>query len=134
MDLASLNKAVVKRFNREFMEKADMKVLPEIVADDFINHTAAKMVSKDLAGLIRFIEILHGGFSEIKVDIHEMIAEGDLVATRKTIHAMHTGMIFGHAPTGKSVTFCVMDFVRLRNGKYIAHWGQNNVMEVIGQL
>jgi hypothetical protein len=28
----------------------------------------------------------------------------------------------------------VMDFVRLRDGKYIEHWGQNNIMQVIQQL
>ena len=40
----------------------------------------------------------------------------------------------GHKPTGRQVTFNIMDFVRLRNGKYIEHWGQNNVMQVIQQL
>lgn len=128
------NKAVVMRFNREFMEQGNMEVLKEIVADDFINHTAIDAVPKNVEGLKQFITILHAGFSDFHIDIHEQIGEGDVVATRKTIHATHTGEIMGHPPTGKQVAFKVMDFVRLRDGKYIEHWGQNNVLQVIQQL
>ncbi len=40
----------------------------------------------------------------------------------------------GRLPTGKQVIFNVMDFVRLRDGKYVEHWGQNNIMQLIQQL
>lgn len=127
-------KEVVIRFNREFLEKNNTEVLKELVADSFINHTAAPGIPKDVSGLIQFIGMLHKGFPDIKIEIHDMIAEGDLVATRKTFHATHLGEIMGHAPTGKKVTFNVMDFVRVQNGKYVEHWGRNDVMQVIQQL
>jgi predicted ester cyclase len=128
------NKAIVIRFNKEFLEKGNVEVLKEIVADDFINHTADSTVPNNVEGLKQFIAMLHKGFSGIRIDIHEQVGENDLVATRKTIWAMHTGEIMGHPPTGKQVIFRVMDFVRLRDGKYIEHWGQNNIMQVIQQL
>jgi predicted ester cyclase len=78
--------------------------------------------------------MLHKGFSNIDIDIHEQVEENDIVATRKSIRATHTGEIMGHQPTGKAVVFNVMDFVWLRDGKYIEHWGQNNIMQVIQQL
>jgi predicted ester cyclase len=130
----SRNKAVVIRFNKEFIEQGNMDVLQEIVADDFINHTAVKTVSKDVEGLKQFIKLLHSGFSDFNITIYEQLEENDVVASRKTIEATHTGEILGHLPTGKKVVFNVMDFVRLRDGKYVEHWGQNNVMQVIEQL
>lgn len=130
----SVNKAVVLRFNKELMENCNKQALEELVADDFINHTAAGTVTKDRQGLLQFIKLLHTGFSDFRVEIHEQVEEGDVVASRKTIYARHTGEIMGYAPTGKAVEFKVMDFVRLREGKYIEHWGQNNVMQVIGAL
>jgi len=78
--------------------------------------------------------MLHKGFSNFRVDIHKQVGENDIVATRKTIEATHTGEIMGHKPTGKQVVFNVMDFVRLRDGKYIEHWGRNDIMQVIQQL
>ena len=128
------NKEVVIRFNKEFLERGNIEVLKEIVADDFINHTAVSSVPNNVDGLIQFVSMLHTGFSNFNVDIHEQVSENDIVATRKTIHATHSGEIMGHKPTGRQVTSYVMDFVRLRNGKYIEHWGQNNVMQVIQQL
>jgi predicted ester cyclase len=128
------NKAVVLRFNKEFLERGNIEVLKEIVADDFINHTAASSVPNNVDGLIQFVSMLHKGFSNFDIDIHEQVSENDIVATRKTIHATHSGEIMGHKPTGKHVAFSVMDFVRLHDGKYIEHWGQNNVMQVIQQL
>lgn len=130
----SENKAVVTRFTKEFLEQGNVEVLKEIVADDFINHTAAGTMPNNVEGLKQFIAMLHKGFSDLHVHIHEQVAENDLVATRKTIHAKHTGEIMGRQATGKEIVLNVMDFVRLSNGKYIEHWGQNNIMQVIQQL
>lgn len=131
---ASDNKAVVIRFNKEFLEQGNIEVLKEIVAPDFINRTVAISIPNNADGLAQFVSMLHEGFSAINVEIHEQVSENDVVATRKTIHAIHSGEIMGHKPTGKQVTFSVMDFVRLRDGKYIEHWGQNNIMQVLQQL
>jgi predicted ester cyclase len=130
----SKNKAVVTRFNKEFLAQGNFDVLDEIVASDFINRTAVAPIPNNVEGLKQFIGMLHKGFSNIDIDIHEQVEENDIVATRKSIRATHTGEIMGHPPTGKAVVFNVMDFVRLRDGKYIEHWGQNNIMQVIEQL
>ena len=128
------NKKIVLRFNKEFLEQGNIGILKEIVADDFINRTAVSPVPNNVDGLIQFITMLHKGFSDFDIEIHDQVAENDLVATRKTIHATHTGEIMGHLPTNKQVIFNVMDFVRLRDGKYIEHWGRNDIMQVIQSL
>jgi predicted ester cyclase len=128
------NKAVVIRFNKEFLEQGNIDVLKELVADDFINHTAVSPVPNNVGGLIEYVSMLHNAFSNFNIDIHEQVCENDVVATRKTIHATHTGPIMGKAATGKQVAINVMDFVRLRDGKYVAHWGRNDIMQVIQQL
>ena len=128
------NKAVVTRFNKEFLEQGNTEVLQEIVAENFTNHTAPPNFPRDVNGLIQFARILHAGFSDLRVEIHEQIGEHDLVASRKTIHATHLGEIMGHAPTGKKVTMNVIDIVRIKDGKYVDHWGRNDIMHVIQQL
>ena len=128
------NKKIVLRFNKEFIEKGNSEILKEIVADNFINRTAPSSVPTNVDGLIQFIAMLHKGFSNFDIEIHEQIGENDLVATRKTIHAKHTGEIMGHQPTNKQIAFNVMDFVRLSDGKYVEHWGRNDIMQVIQNL
>jgi predicted ester cyclase len=128
------NKQIVIRFNKEFLEAGNKDVLKEIVADNFTNHTAAGNFPKDKSGLILFVEMLHKGFPGLSIEIHEQIGENDLVTTRKTIHATHLGEIMGHAPTGKKVTMNVIDIVRIKDGKYLDHWGRNDIMQVIQEL
>ncbi|MEP6950252.1 MAG: ester cyclase [Ginsengibacter sp.] len=128
------NKQVVLRFNKEFLESGNTAVLKEIVADDFTNHTAAADVASDVSGLIQFVGLMHKAFSNMHIYIHEQLGENDIVATRKTIHAIHTGEIMGHAATGKEVEMNVIDIVRLRDGKYVDHWGRNDIMQVIQSL
>jgi len=128
------NKKVVIRFNKEFLEGGNKEVLKEIVADSFINHTAPANFPNDVRGLVQFVDILHKGFPDLRIEIHDQIAENDLVASRKTIHATHLGEIMGHAATGKKVTMNVIDIVRVKDGKYVDHWGRNDIMQVLQQL
>ncbi|MDG3582858.1 ester cyclase [Galbibacter pacificus] len=134
MSTVDKNKASVLKFNKEFLEQGNFEVLDEIIADDFINNTAPKGVPNNIDGLKQVASMLHKGFSHFDIEILEQIGEDDIIATRKMIHVIHTGEIMGHKPTNKSVTFNVMDFVRLRDGKYVEHWGQNDIMEIIEKL
>jgi predicted ester cyclase len=128
------NKQVVRRFNKEFLETGNPEVLKEIVADTFTNHTAAPGTPKDISGIIQFITALHKGFSDISIQIDDIIGEGDMVASRKTISATHTGEMMGHMPTGKKVSMNVIEIVGLKDGKYIDHWSRNDFMQVIQSL
>ena len=127
-------KDVVIRFNKEFLEGGDSSVLKEIVAENFKNQTAPPNTPSDSSGLIQMVELLHKGFPDIKIQILDQVAEGDLVASRKIMTGTHLGEIMGHPPTGRKVTINVMDFVRIKDGKYIEHWGRNDLMQVIQSL
>jgi predicted ester cyclase len=128
------NKSVVLRFNKEFLEAGNTNVLKEIVADGFTNHTVPGNFPKDVSGLIQVAALLRKGFPDLRIEIHEQVVENDMVASRKTMYGTHLGEIMGKRPTGKSIVINVMDFVRLKNGKYTDHWGQNNLMQVIQSL
>lgn len=128
------NKEVVIRFNKEFLEGGNVEVLNEVMDKNFVNRTAPPNVANDVAGLIRFVQLFHKGFPDMAVQILDQVAEGDLVASRKIVTGTHLGEIMGHQPTGKKITFHIMDFVRLKDGKYIDHWGCNDIMEVVQSL
>ena|SRR5437868_7415624 len=129
------NKAVVLRFNKEFIEQGNMKSFKELVGDDVINHAAPAGTPSGPESMRYFIiEVLRKGFPDITVEIFDQVAEGDKVVTRKALHATHTGEFIGISPTNKKVTFLVIDIIRLHNGKYAEHWGISNIPEVIKTL
>lgn len=131
----SRNKAVVARFNRDVIERGDVAAFDEIVAADFVNRTAAAGASPDRVGMLAMLkDVLRPAFADLRVEIHDQVAEGDKVTTRKTIHGTHTGWLQDIEPTGMSVAIQVIDIVRLRDGLYVEHWGINTLPVVMAQL
>jgi predicted ester cyclase len=129
------NKAIVVRFNKEFIEQGKLEVFKDLVADDLFNHTAPPGASNGPDGMVYFLQhVLRAGFPDITVDILDQIAEGDKVTTRKVFHGTHTGNFMGIAATNNKVDIHVIDIIRLRDGKYVEHWGMSNLAEVAGFL
>src|SRR5215203_7550497 len=50
------------------------------------------------------VSMFRSGMPDLKVDILDMIAEGDKVATRYTVEGTHEGDLFGLPPTGRRVS------------------------------
>jgi predicted ester cyclase len=129
------NKALLVSYNNEVIEKGNMDFFRQIAAPDFLNHSAPKGMPASIDGIIYFFtDILHAAFTDIQVEVLDMIAENDKVATRKIITGTHTGALFGIAPTGKKITIKVIDVFTVSGGKLKEHWGENNFGAVVELL
>lgn len=129
------NKQIVVQFNRECIEQGRQKSFEQLLSDQVINHSAPAGMPPGRESFYPFLKnVLHKGFSDLSVEILEQVAERDLVATRKKIRGLHTGEIFGIAPSGKAIEIDVIDIIRLQDGRYVEHWGQSNFEAVLRQL
>jgi predicted ester cyclase len=135
MTIPEQNKATVRRFNRDFIEKGDTNAFNEIIGADFINQTAPPGVPKGPEGVLYFFNhFLRPAFPDMRVEIQRQVAENDMVTTHKLFHATHTGDFMGIPATGKNVTMEVIDIIRLKEGKFSEHWNVLDWQNVIGQL
>lgn len=129
------NKAVVTKFNKGFIEGGDQKVFDEIISPEFINHTAPVGVPKGPEGVQYFFNnFLKSAFPGLRVVIHDQVAEGDKVTTRKAFHAEHKGEFMGISPTNNPVVMDVIDIIHLKDGKFIEHWNILDWQSVIQQI
>ena len=125
------NKKVVIKFNKEFFELGNTAITKELLADTFVNHTAPPNAPTDASVMIQFIAGFHRAFSNISVQIQEVIGEANKVSLRKTITATHTGEFMGKAPTGKKVEMNVIEIDILKDGRITDHWSRNDFMQVV---
>lgn len=129
------NKEVVRRFNIDVIQNGSPEAFDALMAPDFLNHTAAPGVQNGPQGMWNtFQNILRPALSDLKVTIHDQIAEGDKVTTRKTISGVHSGTLLGVPATGRQVAIDVIDIVRVRDGRYVEHWGMNTLSAVRASL
>jgi steroid delta-isomerase-like uncharacterized protein len=133
--LLKANKATVVRFNREVIEQGNEDTFHALMAPGFVNRTAAPGMSTGKDGMLfTFQRVLRPAFPDLKVEIHDQVAEGDKVTTRKTLRGTHRGELLGIPATDEAVSIDVMDIVRLENGRYAEHWSVSTLGSVLAAL
>lgn len=133
--MSAENKEVVRRFNIEVIQNGDEAEFSALMAPGFVNHAAPPGGPNGLESMWNtFQNVLRPALSNLTVTIHDQIAEGDKVTTRKTISGLHTGALLGVPATGREVAIAVIDIVRVQNGQYAEHWGVNTLPAVLAAL
>jgi steroid delta-isomerase-like uncharacterized protein len=124
-------KTVVRRFNDEFVSQNNLDSFKQVMALDIVDHNAIPSFPAGAAGVRQLFDVYRMAFPDLRAEVHDQIAEGDKVATRKTFHGTHLGPLMGIPPTGKKVAINVIDIVRVVNGQITEHW---NVVDQLGLL
>ena len=67
-----------------------------------------------------------GAFPDARIEVEDMITEGDKVTARVAMSGTHQGEFQGIAPTGIQVQVRAIDIFRIANGKIVEHWGHGD--------
>jgi predicted ester cyclase len=86
---ADRNKATVRRLVEEVLNGGRLEVIDELYAPGLA------------AGARDWIAPFRASFPDVRMEIIELIAEGETVAGHFTCSATHTGTWPGHPPTGR---------------------------------
>jgi predicted ester cyclase len=76
------NREVVRRFFDEFMNERKLDKVEDYVTRNWVNHDASLPPLQGYEGAKQLVRMLTGGFSDLKVRIEDVVAEGDRVAVR----------------------------------------------------
>ncbi|MBI3265132.1 MAG: ester cyclase, partial [Acidobacteria bacterium] len=79
--MSEQNKALVRKFYQEAFEKGNVSALDQLCSKDFIDHSPLPGAAPGLKGMKDMVSMMHGAFGDIKVNIEELVAEGDTVAS-----------------------------------------------------
>ena len=133
MDAEAAKRFAVERVEALFNRK-ELDRIEEFVTPDFVNHEAWKGEDPGYEGFRIRLKRLHDAFPDMHLEVHEVIAEGDLVAYRATLSGTHEGELMGMAPTGRTFSVQHMHWLRLRDGKASEHWATRDDLGMLRQL
>jgi steroid delta-isomerase-like uncharacterized protein len=127
------NKQLVRRY-QEIYNDNNLEALSEVLADDLLTPRIMPGVPPGLEGAKAAHRIMLLGFPDYQTVIDDLIAEKDKVAARITMTGTHTGDFMGIPATGTHVEFSGMYFVRIKEGKIVEHWGEEDGLSLLTQL
>lgn len=113
------NKAIVRRFFEEILNKGNMAVADELFAPNYRFHFPGAPEPTDSEGMKQTLTVFRTGFPDLHFTIEDLIAEGDKVAMRFAFRGTHNGEFQGIAPTGKQVSVTGIAVHRIVNGKIV---------------
>lgn len=117
------NKALVRRLIDEVMNAGRLDVLDELYAPALA--TAAR----------RWIAPFQASFPDMRMEIVELVADGDTVVGRFRCSGTHLGEWRGHAPTGRRFTrIDEVGFFRIDGGRITRAWSLEDTLRRLEQL
>lgn len=128
---AEANKQVVRRFVDEYQTAANEQSFAELLHPEVVDRSRPPGIAEGAEGVRQQFEAFRAAFPDFHAVIHDQIAEGDKVVTRKVFHGTHRGELVGIPPTGREVQIEVIDIVRVEDGQIVEHW---NVVDRLGLL
>jgi steroid delta-isomerase-like uncharacterized protein len=131
-----INKKVILRLFNEGITEKKFEVFDELISEKFIKHGIPNAPG-GISGFRTSIQQFLQAFPDIQVSIQQIIAEGEIVATRGFFQGTHQGNFMGVPATGRKVRVDYMDFWKLSDGKCTENWVQmdlHGIMQQIGSL
>ena len=113
------NKLIVQAFYKAF-EANDKDALREVLAPDLVAYNPIGGDPQNREGHIQGILMWNTVFSQNRFEIKEQISDGDTVATRVVLKAVHSKAEFqGVPPTGKQIETPAITIERIKDGKIV---------------
>ncbi|MDT0346140.1 ester cyclase [Streptomyces litchfieldiae] len=129
-----LNKAAVRRFFEDAVNRADLDLLDELCTGDYAEHDPSSSVDPaDLASAktdaTKYIRAFGPTFL-----VEDQLAEGDLVTTRFTAIGTHTDDFMGLPATGRPVRIAGQVTHRFRDGRIAESWWNWDQLGLLAQI
>ncbi len=127
------DKANFRRLMEEGFAKGNLAVFDELLAPNLIEHQSTVRPPSP-EGVKALVRQLHEAYPDFRCEVQDLAAERDTVWARTRGGGTQRGMLFGFAPSGKSVTIVILDVCRFENGKIVEHWGVPDIFGMMMQV
>ncbi len=114
-------------------EAGDIARIGSLVTEDFVDHGAPPWAPQGRAGYLRIMGVLKNVL-QIRYEVHEVVADGDLVAARATVHGVHNTGHLGFPATGRPYAMPAMHIYRAEGDVLVEHWGVRDERSVLWQV
>ncbi|MFE3194897.1 ester cyclase [Nocardia sp. NPDC059240] len=110
------------------------KTIREIARPDAVLHVPFPMEESGAEALVKIMLAFVEGYPDIRLDVQDMIGEGDKVVGRTVVTGTNTGPFMGRPATGKAVRYNEIFIMRFVDGQIAEVWGVADTLTQFRQL
>jgi steroid delta-isomerase-like uncharacterized protein len=122
-----------RRWFDEVWNKGRREAIAELLAPDGVIHEGSTS-SAGPEGFYPFFDRIAASFSELHVNVHDTLIDGDKICVRWTSTGKHTGGGLGMAPSGVTIHITGISILRVAGGKLIEGWQNWDMLGLMEQI
>lgn len=111
------NKEMIKRAFNDLVAKKNYALIDSFFSPDIFDHGAFEGQQQGREGFTKIVKEFIGSFSQIEIDVEEILADGNMIATREKWKVIR-------AADNKSLNGVVMHFFRIKDGLITDEWSR----------
>jgi steroid delta-isomerase-like uncharacterized protein len=127
-------KAAVASMTERAWNRGELDVLDTHFADSVVFHYGGEPRVRTRDEMAASIRRWRSAFPDLRMEIHQQVAEGDLVASRMTLSGTQRGTWAGAPPSGRRVTMPLMMMFRFEKGRLVELWEVDDQLSLRRQL
>jgi steroid delta-isomerase-like uncharacterized protein len=128
-------KEIIRRWNNEGWSGGKYELAHEIISENMVVHGAGgQTVGMGPDGLIDLIRTWRTAFPDGRMEIDDIIVEGDTVAIRNTWYGTQQAEFYGVPPSGNKVAVTSVGIDRVQDGKVTEGWGELDMVGMMQQM
>jgi steroid delta-isomerase-like uncharacterized protein len=128
-----VNETLVRRLFDDVLNTGNVELVDDILAPGYLNHFGG-MPPADRDTFKRLLPLYPASFANFHMDIEDLIAEGDRVTVRFTMHGTHEAEFMGVPPTHRQISMGGMAFFRIADGKIVEEYINEDLLGMMQQL
>jgi len=134
--MSEQNAAATRRFYEECFNEGRLDAVDELVADEYVDHDPQNphAGTRGPEGVKALITMYRDGFSDLHIEIDQILTDGDHVIARWTGAGTNDGEMNGMPPSGKRSTVTGITIDRYQNGKAVESWTNWDTLGMLQQL
>jgi steroid delta-isomerase-like uncharacterized protein len=135
IDEIARNKQLVDTFIQELFSKGDLDAVDRHLDPGFVHHDAPAPGAPDGPEGFRYAAaMVRRACPDWHSEVHQLVAEGDIVVEHFTARGTHRGEFMGVKATGNTLTLPGINIFRVRHGKIVERWGCLDLAGLMHQL
>jgi steroid delta-isomerase-like uncharacterized protein len=127
------NKALVQRMI-QLQVNGDLNTVDQVIAPNWVDHNPSMPPLQGYEGFKQLTLAFRSAFPDMRLEIEDILAEGDNVAARLHFRGTNSGSFQGMPATDKTVEFTGTGIFRIVDGKVTENWMNMDLLVLLQQL